>query len=281
MPVERRVATALPDAVSTSATDPVGRHLTVIAAGSEKFSHAREVHRDEGVGFTILCATTAGSGWVRSRNIVHQVPVGTIFLLAADEPHAYGTWELPWTIWWLDMVGVDLADLARAAGFTPDAPVMRPRDMTRVAASMGDILRCLELDALHAGGAEASGLAWKLMTLLAADRRQSPRAEPVERAKTWIAEHLDHPLTVDGVAEVVGLSPSRLLVLFRESTGGGVIAYQTSLRMVRARQLLDGSTAPVSEIASHLGYSDPYYFSRIFRRVHGMSPSRYRGRSRP
>jgi AraC family transcriptional regulator, arabinose operon regulatory protein len=46
--------------------------------------------------------------------------------------------------------------------------------------------------------------------------------------------------------------------------------------MARARALLDTTTSTVTEIASAVGYSDPLYFSRHFRRVHGMSPSAYR-----
>ena len=57
-----------------------------------------------------------------------------------------------------------------------------------------------------------------------------------------------------------------------------MLAYQTALRMARARQLLDRTAAPVAEIAREVGYEDPFYFSRRFQRHHGMSPTQFRRR---
>ncbi|MNW68056.1 Arabinose operon regulatory protein [compost metagenome] len=48
--------------------------------------------------------------------------------------------------------------------------------------------------------------------------------------------------------------------------------------MARARHLLDTTAAPVKAVADEIGYDDPYYFSRLFRRIHDVSPSEYRRR---
>jgi AraC-like DNA-binding protein len=93
---------------------------------------------------------------------------------------------------------------------------------------------------------------------------------------SYLAERLDGNVRVPDLARVVGLSPSHLTALFRRATGGGVLAHHTSLRMARARQLLDRSPLSIREIAQLIGYEDPLYFSRQFRRVHGISPSEYR-----
>ncbi|XBH23217.1 helix-turn-helix domain-containing protein [Jonesiaceae bacterium BS-20] len=78
---------------------------------------------------------------------------------------------------------------------------------------------------------------------------------------------------------MVGLSSSHLTTLFRNSTGSGVLAYHTSIKMERARQLLDTSTLSIASIASELGYRDQFYFSRHFKSAHGVSPSAFRQRT--
>lgn len=94
----------------------------------------------------------------------------------------------------------------------------------------------------------------------------------------FLADRLDGTVKVPELAALVGVSPSHLSALFRRATGGGVLAHHTALRMARARQLLDGTDALVGEVAREVGYDDAFYFSRHFRRHHGMSPSDYRAR---
>jgi AraC-like DNA-binding protein len=272
------VATAPPE--SAGSEDPIRAHLAVLAAGVERFGDPREVDRPRGAGFVIVCATMEGSGWVRLHDTVHRAPAGTVFLLPADVSHAYGTETLPWTIWWMDIGGADAADLLRASGASHENPVVSPHEFAQVVDALEGVLRCLERGG-RADGVEAAGRAWRLMSILAADRFTPRRADPAELAMTWIADRLDRELTVADVAAAVGLSPSRLMARFRAVTGGGVIAYQTELRMTQARRMLDGSDDHVAEIAHAIGYDDPYYFSRVFRRVHSMTPTDFRRRPRP
>ena len=72
------------------------------------------------------------------------------------------------------------------------------------------------------------------------------------------------------------MSSSHLAALFRDATGGGVLSHHISLKMARARHLLDTTTLLVAEVGRQVGMDDPFYFSRQFGRVHGMSPSQYR-----
>jgi AraC-like DNA-binding protein len=77
-------------------------------------------------------------------------------------------------------------------------------------------------------------------------------------------------------AELVGVSSSQLSKLFREATGGGVLAHHTALKMARARLLLDTTDLTIAEVGRGIGVDDQFYFSRQFRRMHGVSPRAYR-----
>jgi AraC-like DNA-binding protein len=124
----------------------------------------------------------------------------------------------------------------------------------------------------------AAGSAWHLLALLAADRAGAPasRADAIDQAEQYLREHLGARISVAELAGLARLSPSHFAALFRRATGTGVLQYQTRLRMSRARELLDTTDQPIAEIARALGYADPFYFSRQFRSVHGVSPSDYR-----
>jgi AraC-like DNA-binding protein len=77
-------------------------------------------------------------------------------------------------------------------------------------------------------------------------------------------------------ASHAGLSVSHFSELFRKNTGQSPMAYFTQLRIRNACRLLDLTTGSISKVAESAGYSDPYYFSRIFKQVMGIPPEKYR-----
>jgi len=83
--------------------------------------------------------------------------------------------------------------------------------------------------------------------------------------------------SLQNAAKLVGRSPSALTRLFKKVTGCSFKQYQTMYRMEQAAHLLKSMPArPVADIAQSLGYDDPLYFSRAFRRQHGCAPSAFR-----
>ncbi len=79
------------------------------------------------------------------------------------------------------------------------------------------------------------------------------------------------------MAKEVGISPYYLSKLFKESEGTGYIEYTTKLRMDYAKEQLGSTDRSVKEICRDAGYQDPNYFSRIFKKWTGMTPTEYRG----
>ena len=91
-----------------------------------------------------------------------------------------------------------------------------------------------------------------------------------------MSDHINQPLQVATLAAMANVSPSHFFALFKKRTGCPPMDYFTRLRMRYAGRLLDSSTASVKEVAAALGYDDPFYFSRVFKSVHHVPPSRYR-----
>jgi AraC family transcriptional regulator of arabinose operon len=82
--------------------------------------------------------------------------------------------------------------------------------------------------------------------------------------------------TLDKMAAACGLSKYRLAHKFKEYMGIAPVQYITKIRMDKSKRLLSESTMPVREIAGVLGYDNALYFSRLFRKHEGMSPTEYR-----
>jgi len=107
------------------------------------------------------------------------------------------------------------------------------------------------------------------------------RAETgLERARALLEAHCDRPFTVAELAKAANLSAAHFCRAFARAFGSPPIAYQRSLRIEAARTLLRTSNLLCKEVAGRVGYEDPYFFSRVFRKETGESPRSYRRRAR-
>ena len=100
----------------------------------------------------------------------------------------------------------------------------------------------------------------------------------MEKAKEYIRQNYQKDLTLDEVSKVVDISPYYFSKLFKQETGENFIEYLTKVRMKNAEELLKDSDYSIKEICVASGYSDPNYFSRIFKKYEGVTPSEYRER---
>lgn len=98
----------------------------------------------------------------------------------------------------------------------------------------------------------------------------------VQRAMDYISGDLSQSLSVQDVAQHVGLSRTRLSSLFKAHTGSTLIHWREERRVAWASQLLTQTALQVQEIAQKIGYEDPLHFSRTFSKLAGCSPRQYR-----
>lgn len=256
---------------------PVTRRIVVTDAGyfPRAADHGR--HRPHGAAETIVIVCVDGGGWVESGGQRVRVGSSTAIVLPGGIPHSYGaSADDPWTIWWCHVRGSDVAELLEAADISPARVTLSLRGADRVTAMLDEISTSLERDTTPARLVATSGMAWRLLTQLAVDRLLPEHGTPLERALRYLEDRVDGSVHVPELAAMVGVSPSHLAALFREATGGGVVAHHLALKMARARHLLDTTDLPVAEIGRRVGMDDPFYFSRRFRLTHGMAPTVYR-----
>jgi two-component system, response regulator YesN len=95
------------------------------------------------------------------------------------------------------------------------------------------------------------------------------------KAKEYLDTHYTQTISLEDVAEQIGISSFYLSKLFKETFQVTIIEYVTDIRLKKAKELLLGRM-PLKEIALNIGYKDPNYFSRVFKKATGMNPSEYR-----
>jgi len=120
----------------------------------------------------------------------------------------------------------------------------------------------------------------RVLDLLALWAEPAPQARGQERAvriyRGLIEQYVDDPaISLNGLAERVGMSSDHLGVLFHREMGMTPVEYRTRLRLLRARELLVSTAKSVREIAREVGFPNAPYFTRLFRRTFGLSPLEY------
>jgi AraC-like DNA-binding protein len=98
-------------------------------------------------------------------------------------------------------------------------------------------------------------------------------------AEALLRAHLDRPLAAGEIADALFISPGYLRQLFHRAYGCGPMHRLLALRIARAQELLADGTLPVAEAARRCGFASPFHFSRVFRRLAGTTPSRWRAQA--
>ena len=121
------------------------------------------------------------------------------------------------------------------------------------------------------------GFLYELLYLLENEvcTNASPYLNKIAPARQYLDEHFTEEVSPDALSRLCGMSPSYLRRLFRQALGETPSEYKRRLRMAMAKDLLLGSQMTVSQVAVLCGYEDLAYFSRVFRKTTGVSPSRF------
>jgi AraC-like DNA-binding protein len=228
--------------------------------------------------FTVLQHCLSGSGHLRYENRHLRIHAGETMLLVVPHNHRYwleqgGRWEY----FWISMNGAEALRIHQSILATA-GPVLRlhPRTILHLA-------ECAHR--LISGEGEtpgrASALAYDAAMALYDDVFSSHDADgaqsPMRPVITYILDNLDKPIAVDDLAALAGLSRAHFSRLFAEKEGLPPAEFVLAERMRRAARLFVANPAiTIKDVASLIGFSDPNYFSKVFRRHYGASPTEFR-----
>ncbi|MEK5028953.1 response regulator [Paenibacillus sp. FSL M7-1046] len=98
----------------------------------------------------------------------------------------------------------------------------------------------------------------------------------VEKAKRYIEDNYHKDLSIEELSEVAGLSISHFCTLFKQISGYTFLEFVTNCRMEKAKYILQNSNVKVYQVAPLVGYQDPRYFTQVFKKATGKTPTEYR-----
>ena len=98
----------------------------------------------------------------------------------------------------------------------------------------------------------------------------------LKRAAAYFNENYNTKISIDDYAESLHISTNWFIHNFKQYAGMSPAQYILSLRMVNAQSLLERTTYNIKEISEIVGYENPLYFSRVFKKEIGKSPAQYR-----
>ncbi|MFV0527842.1 MAG: response regulator [Lachnospiraceae bacterium] len=109
----------------------------------------------------------------------------------------------------------------------------------------------------------------------AEDKRQT-EIRPIRDVKKYVQQHYQEALRLEDMGKLVGFNATYFSSIFKKETGQGFSEYLIQIRVDKAKELLAEQNIGMVEVAEQVGYSDLKYFSRLFKKVTGLSPSDYR-----
>lgn len=109
-----------------------------------------------------------------------------------------------------------------------------------------------------------------------ASLRKSENSRPVRESQKYIHAHFGSPISLESLSQRAGFNAAYFSQLFKKETGMNFLEYLTDVRIREAKRLLGNPGKTIAEVAEEVGYSDVKHFSKLFTRLTGIHPSKYR-----
>ena len=212
--------------------------------------------------YTLLHYVESGCGVFYKKGVAYPVHEGEAFIILPDEVTVYTADSItPWTYRWIAFDG------KQSERFRQLPPVVRLSD---------ELFPRLPDESDGHGVLEyvLAGQIWGMMSeLFAGEKKQSNHY--VRQVKDYIKSSYMNELQVEQIADSLNLDRRYLSRLFKSKTGKTIQEYLISVRMEEAKKLL-GDGHGVAETANLCGYSDYCNFSKMFKRIYGVSPAKWK-----
>lgn len=216
----------------------------------------------------VVYLVAEGTGVFRCAHTVHSLQKGTLFFTLADQPFSI---ENPKDLkyYYITFGGGRAEELFRRFGITPASSVFSGNE---------GFLPLWRESLLRADEQTLDLLAESvLLYTFSRLKRAEKNTDPIGHVLTYLEEHFTEPtLTLAEVSDALGYSAKYLSALFKREMGSGFTEYLRLMRIRHGVMLMENGVTSIKNVACLCGFSDPLYFSKVFRETVGVSPKNYR-----
>ncbi|SFF31460.1 AraC-type DNA-binding protein [Paenibacillus catalpae] len=223
----------------------------------------------------------SGSGQFRLGELSYELHAGQGFLIIPGALVYYKADEHnPWTYSWVGLKGLHAKSLLQRAGMNHSSPIFEASEYRDFFETVYEQFHHAFEAYPNSGDLVSQSLLYQYMARLVACNRQSaspPHAVNtkeiyISKAVTFIENSYSLPISIQDIAKFVGLDRTYLSGIFKAQFGVSLQAFLLRFRMNRAVELLHHQELTIGDIARSVGYTDPFLFSKMFKRVIGTSP---------
>ena len=263
-------------------TSPYAESLLISHIGHFPKTNYHFVERPLGAPEHILILNLSGEGWIRMDDRLWTIHPHSIVFIPANAPHAYGADEsIPWNIYWMHITGAQAdAFFSWKQSIIPE-PVVILASVERMIELFETAIRYSIANYDEVALAQLVSLANQILaeTVLAREVSEH-RAKKVEgriiKTIRFMQESLTQDLTLEQLAHKASLSVPHYCTLFKSHTGTTPLRFFTRLRLQRACELMKNANLNVRMVSEAMGFEDPFYFGRVFKKIMGITPTNYR-----
>ena len=239
-------------------------------------------YRKKGLSENFLFYCVDGHGRYQIGDQHYEVGPNEFFILPQNIEHSYGSDpDHPWSIYWIHFGGESLPGLNKAQAFQKHFKPFYIKDNGDITSLFVKIYKTLELGYSIDNLLFANMSLSYFLTLFVYNSRHyaattDVKIDCVDSAILFMKENINENISLNNLSSQYNYSVSRFSNLFKQKTGYAPIDYFLQLKMQKACQNLDFTERSIKDIAFSMGFDDPYYFSKRFRKIIGMSPKQYR-----
>lgn len=241
----------------------------------------------------VLIYCVKGSGKYQINGKQYEVKANQYFILPSMTPHAYASNnDDPWTIFWIHFSGSLASYYAEGA----QAPITISPNLNSRIADRNSIFEDIFMTLSDGYNIENLRYTSALLHFYLGSLRYLPIYRKCHRRKQsgnqteeniitnaalkYMEENIGKPITLQDLAKYTGYSVSHFSMVFSKNTGRSPLSYFNMLKIQKACELLETTDMKINQISCMVGINDSFYFSRLFAKIVGVSPRKYREREK-
>lgn len=269
-----------PDSLNEVASNPLIKNFYLTAIGFYPHAEFHDRLREGGANEYILLYCTEGQGKVDIEGLKFKLKPNHFIIIPPKIPHHYkSSIANPWSIYWVHFSG-------RRASIIYDRYSLNGQPTVKfIAYSEQRIKNFVSIIRLLDSSFEYRPLEYANIKLIhyLSSFIYEPELNPTGQEKNtanhaieFMKNNLHRPLSIADLAGNENLSVSRFSEIFKEKTGYSPMHFFIKLKIQKSCQYLYFTDLSIKQICNKVGISDQYYFSRIFKKIMGVPPSRYK-----